>query len=80
MGVDLEFLHQEVCPSLRERQERALYLEDGHHVMELAAEAMEEREHHLTHTDGVTKLDEGCSHGLKAAVVVGDAQGLLRKL
>jgi hypothetical protein len=30
-------------------------------------------------TDGVAELGEGGSHGLKAATIVGDAQGLLMK-
>jgi hypothetical protein len=57
-----------------------VHLEDGHHVAELAAEAAEEREHHLAITDGITELCEGCNHGLKTAAVVGDAQRLLTKI
>ena len=49
-------------------------------MAELAVEAAEEREHHLAIADGVTELGEGCSHGLEAATVVGDAQRLLTKI
>jgi hypothetical protein len=57
-----------------------MHLEDGHHVVEVAAEAAEEREHHLAIADGVAELGEGCSHGLEATTVVSDAQGLLTKI
>jgi hypothetical protein len=57
-----------------------VHLEDGHHVVELAAEAAKEREHHLPIADGIAELGKGSRHrdarGLLAAVV-GDAQGLL---
>jgi predicted N-formylglutamate amidohydrolase len=57
-----------------------VHLEDGHHVAELTAEAAKERQHHLAIADGVAELSEGCSHGLEATAVVGDAQRLLTKI
>jgi hypothetical protein len=57
-----------------------VHLEDGHHVAELAAEAAEEREHHLPIPDGVAELGKGSRHGLELAAVVGDAQGLLSEV
>jgi hypothetical protein len=57
----------------RERRERPVHLEDGHHVAKLATEAAEKREHHLPIANGVAEFGEGGDHGLKAAAVVGDA-------
>jgi hypothetical protein len=77
MSVDLHLLQKEVSASFNERWEWPVHLEDGHHVAKLATEAAEEREYHLPIADGVTEFSKGSSHGLKAAAVVGDAQGLL---
>jgi hypothetical protein len=48
-------------------------------VAELAAEAAEEREHHLAIANGVAELGEGRCHGLEAATIVVDAQRFLTK-
>jgi hypothetical protein len=76
-SVDLHLLQQEVSMGFSERRERPVHLEDGHHVAKLATEAAEEREYHLPIADGVAEFGKGGNHRLKAAAVVGDAQGLL---
>ena len=79
-GVDLHLLQQEVCPSLCKHWERVMHLEDGHHMAELATQAMEEHEHQLPIADGVAKLSETGGHRLKMAIVVSDAQDVLAEV
>ena len=50
---------------LRERGERPVHLEDGHHVVQLAAEAAKEREQHLPIADGIAELSKGSRHRLE---------------
>jgi hypothetical protein len=79
-GLDLHFLQSEVCPGLRKGRERAMHLEDGHHVAKLTFQATEKREHHLPIADWVAELGEGGGHRLEVAIVVGDVQGTLAEV
>jgi hypothetical protein len=63
-SVDVDFLEQEVGARLGERRERAMHLQDRHHVAILATEATQESEHHLAIADGVAEFGEGRRHGL----------------
>jgi hypothetical protein len=74
-NLDLHFLQSEVCPGLRKGRERAMHLEDGHHVAKLTVQATVKREHHLPIADWVVELGEGGGHRLEAVTVVGDVQG-----
>lgn len=57
-----------------------MHLEDGHHVVELAAEAAKECKHHLPIADGIAELGKRSSHRLETAAVVGHVQGLLAEV
>jgi hypothetical protein len=44
--------------SLSKGRERAMHLENGHHMTEFTIKATEEGEHHMAVTDGVAELGQ----------------------
>ena len=49
-------------------------------MAELATQAAKERQHHLPVSNGIAELGERYDHGLEAATVVGDRQGVLAEV
>ena len=79
-SVQVHLLEQQVGAGVGEVRERAMHLQDGDHMAELAVEAAKKSEDHLAIADGVAKLREGRSHGLQLATIVGDAHGVLAEI